>query len=79
MRNFGASSDFRKDLAAATKPIAIFSGVADELMLSGKYREAVGDRATIRLIEGVNHMGIVGDPAAVSIIADDVATKGLSS
>jgi alpha-beta hydrolase superfamily lysophospholipase len=79
MRNFGASTDFRKDLAAATKPITIFSGVADELMLSGKYREAVGDRATIRLIEGVNHMGIVGDPAAVSIIADDVATKGLSS
>jgi pimeloyl-ACP methyl ester carboxylesterase len=79
MRNFGASTDFRKDLAAATKPITIFSGGTDELMLSGKYREAVGDRATIRLIEGVNHMGIVGDPAAVSIIADDVATKGLSS
>src|SRR4051812_26940259 len=79
MRNFGASTNFRKDLAAATKPITIFSGGADELMLSGKYREAVGDRATIRLIEGVNHMGIVGDPAAVSIIADDVATKGLSS
>jgi len=79
MRNFGPSSDFRKDLAAATKPVTIFSGEADELMLAGKYQEAVGNRATVRIIDGVNHMGIVGDPAAASIIADDVATTGLSS
>jgi alpha-beta hydrolase superfamily lysophospholipase len=79
MRNFGPSMDFRKDLAAATKPVAIFSGAADELMLSGKYQQAVGSRATVRIIDGVNHMGIVGDPAAVSIIADDVATTGPSS
>jgi pimeloyl-ACP methyl ester carboxylesterase len=79
MRNFGASTDFRKDLAAATKPVTIFSGAADELMLPGKYQEAVGNRATVRIIDGVNHMGIVRDPAAVSIIADDVATTGLSS
>ncbi len=79
MRNFGPSMDFRKDLAAATKPVTIFSGGADELMLPGKYQEAVGNRATVRIIDGINHMGIVGDPAAVSIIADDVATTGLSS
>ncbi len=79
MRNFAASTDFRKDLAAASKPVAIFSGGADELMLAGKYPEAVGNRATVRIIDGINHMGIVRDPAAVSIIADDVATTGLSS
>jgi hypothetical protein len=33
----------------------------------------------VKLIEGVNHMGIVSSPAAVSVIADDVATIGLSS
>src|SRR6201999_3355862 len=58
MRNFGSSRDFHADLAAATKPIAIFSGSADELMFSDKYREAVGDRASIHIIDGVNHMGI---------------------
>jgi alpha-beta hydrolase superfamily lysophospholipase len=79
MRNFAASTDFRKDLAAATKPVTIFSGGADELMLAGKYQEAVGNRATVRIIDGINHMGIVRDPAVVSIIADDVATTGLSS
>jgi alpha-beta hydrolase superfamily lysophospholipase len=79
MLNFAASGDFRKDLAAATNPVTIFSGGADELMLAGKYQEAVGNRATVRIIDGINHMGIVRDPAAVSIIADDVAKTGLSS
>ncbi len=79
MLNFAASRDFRQDLAAATRPIAIFAGGADELMLPGKYQEAVGNRATVRIIDGVNHMGIVGDSAAVSVIADDVAKTGLSS
>ena len=79
MRNFAASMDFRQDLASATRPIAIFAGSADELMLPGNYQQAVGNRATVRIIEGINHMGIVGDAAAVAIIADDVATTGLSS
>jgi hypothetical protein len=33
----------------------------------------------VKLIDGVNHMGIVSNPAAISVIADDVATAGLSS
>lgn len=79
MRNFAASRDFRADLAAATKPVMIFSGSADELIISDKFHEAVGDRAAVRIIDGIDHMGIVGNPAAVSIIADDVATTGLNS
>jgi alpha-beta hydrolase superfamily lysophospholipase len=79
LRNFGASTDFRKDLAAATKPVTVFSGSADELIISDRLHEAVGERATIRIIDGVNHMGIISAPAAVSVIADDVATTGLSS
>lgn len=79
MLNFGAGRDFRQNLAAATRPIAIFAGAADEIMLSGKYQEAAGNRATVRIIEGIDHMGIVANPAALSIVADDVATTGLSS
>jgi len=79
MRDFAASADYRADLAAATRPVAIFAGADDELMVSDRYDEAVGGRATVRIIDGVNHMGIVHDPAAVSIIADDVATTGVSS
>jgi hypothetical protein len=51
-------------------------------MLADKYAEAV--RATapsvkVRLIDGVNHMGIVSDPKAVSVVADDVARSGADS
>jgi len=79
MRNFGSSPDYREDLAAATKPVAVFSGAADELMFPDKYRDAMGQRASVTLIDGVNHMGIVSDPAAVSAIADDVARAGAGS
>jgi alpha-beta hydrolase superfamily lysophospholipase len=79
MRNFAASFDYRDDLAAATKPVVLIAGAADELMFPDKYRDAVGQRATVTLIDGVNHMGIVSDPAAVSAIADDVVKAGSGS
>jgi hypothetical protein len=60
-------------------PVSIFSGGADDMINSGGLREAVGDRPTIRIIEGVNHMGILSDSAAVPVIADDIATAGLNS
>jgi alpha-beta hydrolase superfamily lysophospholipase len=80
MRNF-ATGDFRRDLATATKPLTIFSGADDELMIAGKYGEAVrGAKVAVdvKLIDGINHMGIVSAPKAVSLIADDVATRGLA-
>ena len=76
MRNFAASQDYRADLAAAGKPVALFAGAADELMFPDKYADTVGPHVPVRLIDGVNHMGIVSDPAAVSAIADDVAKAG---
>src|SRR5450755_5079461 len=81
MRNF-ATRDYRADLAAATRPLTIFCGADDELMLADKYVQAVDSvapRVDVRVIGGVNHMGIVSNPAAVSIIAEDVATTGLNS
>jgi alpha-beta hydrolase superfamily lysophospholipase len=82
MRNFAVSGDFRRDLAAATRPLTIFSGADDELMFADKYPEAVRGAPApvhVKLIAGVNHMGIVSDPAAISVIADDVAKSGANS
>jgi alpha-beta hydrolase superfamily lysophospholipase len=79
MRNFGTSADYRADLAAAGKPVSVFAGAADELMFPDRYSVAVGERASVRLIDGVNHMGIVSDPAAISVIAEDVAKAGSGS
>jgi alpha-beta hydrolase superfamily lysophospholipase len=79
MRNFAVNRDFRRDLAQANGPITIISGAEDELMFADKYAEAVRDAkkpVDVKLIEGINHMGIVSVPKAVSVIADDVATRG---
>jgi alpha-beta hydrolase superfamily lysophospholipase len=77
MRNFG-TDHYRADVAAAGKPLAVFAGASDELMVPGRYGDAVGEKVAVRLIDGVNHMAIVSDPSALSIIADDVA-KGNGS
>ena len=82
MRNFANHPDFRADLAAATKPLTIIAGADDELMLSDRYAEAVGGLAhpvDVRLIEGINHMGIVSAPKAVSEIAENIARAGSGS
>lgn len=75
MRNFG-TSNFRADLAAATRPVTLFAGASDELMFPDKYQETVGPKVRVRLIDGVNHMAIVSAPAAVAAIADDVVSAG---
>jgi alpha-beta hydrolase superfamily lysophospholipase len=82
MRNFANHPDFRADLAAVTRPHTIIAGADDELMLADKYAEAVRGitpPVNVKLIAGINHMGIVSNPAAISVIADDVATTGPSS
>jgi alpha-beta hydrolase superfamily lysophospholipase len=81
MRNFAVRGDFRRDLAAATKPLTIISGADDELMFPDKYAEAVRGAAVpidVRLLDGINHMGIVAAPKAISLIAEDVATRGIA-
>jgi alpha-beta hydrolase superfamily lysophospholipase len=81
MRNF-ATRGYRTDLAAATGPLTIISGAADELMLADKYVEAVRGIAPsvdVKLIDGVDHIGIVSDPRALAVIAEDVAKAGPGS
>jgi alpha-beta hydrolase superfamily lysophospholipase len=80
-RNFAAHPDYRSDMAAATRPVTIISGADDELMFADKYVEAVRGvtpAVNVKLIDGVNHMGIVSVPKAITAIADDVATHGMA-
>jgi alpha-beta hydrolase superfamily lysophospholipase len=81
MRNFAVRDDFRRDLAAATKPLTIISGSDDELMFSDKYADAVrGAKVAVdvKVLDGINHMGIVAAPKAISIVAEDVATRAMA-
>lgn len=78
MRNF-ATRGYRIDLPATTRPITIFGGAEDEMMISDKYAEAVQavkPSADVKVLDGINHMGIVTNPKAIAVIADDVARRG---
>jgi len=81
MRNF-ATRGYQADLAAATRPLALISGADDELMIADKYADAVhavAPSVEVKLIDGVDHMGIVGNPRAVAAVADNVAKAGAGS
>src|SRR3954464_4970970 len=78
MRNF-ATRSYRLDFPATTRPVTIFGGAEDEMMISDKYAEvvqAIKPSVDVKIIDGINHMGIVTNPKAISVIADDVATRG---
>src|SRR5205085_10903607 len=81
MRNF-ATRGYKGDFAAVNKPLTLLSGADDELMLADKYADAVhavAPSVEVKLIDGVDHMGIVSDRKAVSGIAEDVARAGAGS
>jgi alpha-beta hydrolase superfamily lysophospholipase len=81
MRNF-ATRGYASDLAAAHHPITLISGASDELMLADKYADAVHAAAPsveVKLIDGVDHMGIVGNAQGVAAVADDVANTRTGS
>ena len=72
MRSF-YSRDFRQDVMAANRPLALIAAGDDELMLSDQYQAAVGPSVPVRVIPGVNHMAVLSAPDAVAAIAADVA------
>jgi pimeloyl-ACP methyl ester carboxylesterase len=81
MRNF-ATRGYQGDFASTRNPVTLISGADDELMLADKYADAVhavAPSVEVRLIDGVDHMGIVSDPKAVSAIADEVAKARVGS
>ncbi|MGX1166610.1 alpha-beta hydrolase superfamily lysophospholipase [Bradyrhizobium sp. USDA 372] len=78
MRNF-ATHGYRIDLPRVTHAMTIFGGTEDEMMISDKYAEAVQavkPSVDVKIIAGINHMGMVTSPKAVNAIAEDVATRG---
>lgn len=76
LTGFGPSRDFRTDLASATSQITVVAGAADELMRPENYQSTMGERVRVKLLPGVDHMGIVADPSALSSIADVVVGAG---
>jgi alpha-beta hydrolase superfamily lysophospholipase len=81
MRNF-ATRGYQQDLAAARHPVTLMAGASDELMLAEKYADAVhaaSPSTEVRLIDGVDHMGIVCNAHGVAAVADEVANARMGS
>jgi alpha-beta hydrolase superfamily lysophospholipase len=81
MRNF-ATRGYQSELAGARHPITLISGASDELMLADKYADvvhAVSPSVEVKLIDGVDHMGIVCNAQGVAAVADYVANARIGS
>jgi alpha-beta hydrolase superfamily lysophospholipase len=81
MRNF-ATRNYQLDLAAAHHPVTLIAGASDELMLADKYADAVhavSPSVEVKLIDGVDHMGIVCNAQGVAAVADYVANARMGS
>jgi alpha-beta hydrolase superfamily lysophospholipase len=73
--NFSTDLHYRRYLAAARRPITVICGSADELMDASRYDEAmrgVGPEVRVTIVPGVNHMGIVAAPSALSAIVASI-------
>jgi pimeloyl-ACP methyl ester carboxylesterase len=75
MVNFASHWDYRSDLLAARRPVVLISGGADELMDASRYEAAMqlpGRNVRAVLVPGVNHMGVLADPAGITAIVEAV-------
>jgi pimeloyl-ACP methyl ester carboxylesterase len=75
MVNFASHWDYRSDLLAARRPIALVSGSADELMDANSYAATMqlpGRNVRTVLVPGINHMGVLADPAGITAIVEAV-------
>jgi pimeloyl-ACP methyl ester carboxylesterase len=69
--NFRTHRDWRGDLAAQRRPVAILVGARDELFVAEAYAPLVGainPAIGVQVVEGVDHMGITLDPVGIAAV-----------
>ena len=70
LANYGPPPDWKGALQAAAARIALIAGENDELMDASAYQSVVAPLGVrVTLLPGVDHMGIVQQPAALAAIA----------
>ncbi|MDE0942150.1 MAG: alpha/beta fold hydrolase [Alphaproteobacteria bacterium] len=70
---FAPRANYESDLASITQPLLVIAGAADESFFAHMYEVVISEQtATGRyhILPSVNHMGVVDDPATLSIIDD---------
>ncbi len=70
LANYGPPQDWKGALQAAASRIDLIAGEKDELMDAPGYQSAVAPLGVrVTLLPGVDHMGVVHEPAALAAIA----------
>ncbi|MGE0498068.1 MAG: alpha/beta hydrolase [Ramlibacter sp.] len=72
MANFGPHQDYLGDIRNARRPMQLVAGRADELFDATRFAavfEDAGRPVPVTLVDGVNHMGLTLDAAAVQAVA----------
>lgn len=70
LSSFGPKDMRYRDLSGIDAPIDIIAGANDELMIAERYEDIArsGAHARVQIIAGVDHMGVVREPAALQAI-----------
>lgn len=74
--NFRPRPDWRADMRAVDRPIAIVAGARDEAFLPERYEPVLRQldlEWPVRLVPGVGHVGITLEPEAMAVVAESVA------
>ena len=75
LRNFGPSDDYLGDFRRARGPVSLFVGGADEIFVADKFApllRPVRADVVVKVLPGINHMGMTVRPAALEAIAGAV-------
>lgn len=78
LANFGTHRDYRGDLDAARGPITLIAGADDSLMAADRYADAVrgsAARIEVRVLDNIDHVGIVSAAPAIAAIADAIVKR----
>jgi alpha-beta hydrolase superfamily lysophospholipase len=68
--NFAPHRDWRRDIASTRGPLLVLVGARDELFQANLFAElfAAAPKSRVELLANIDHMGITGDPSALSAI-----------
>ena len=72
LRNFGPSDDYLGDLRRVRGPVSLFVGSEDDIFIAGKFEallRPVRPDISLKVLPGINHMGMTVKPAALDAIA----------
>lgn len=72
LRNFGPSDDYLADLKRFKGPVSLFVGAQDEIFRAEKFEpllRPVRPDITLKVLPGIDHMGMTVKPAALETIA----------